>query len=629
MPVLDDVHIYRKRRVLYRVIALMCLLFIGRLYQLQLIYREEYGRKSEENSVRTIPKEPVRGYMFDRNGALVVDNRPAFTVTVMPFEFDKRNIPYLATLLNADPESIRERVKKGEEYNRFVPVKVLRDIDFKTIASLEENRDRLPGVDYQIESKRFYTTKAYASHILGYTKEISESQLKTMSDHYTQGDVVGSAGLEAQYEQVLRGRKGAEFSTVNVRGQVIGSFDSGRNDVPAVEGDDLLLTIDFNLQMLAESLMTDKRGAVVAIDPQDGGLLAIVSKPDYDLSAFSGVTPADLWRSLNSDTSRPLFNRATLTRYPPGSTFKMILAAAALEKGIASQWWQVECSGAFRVGNKVFKDLHVHGTVNMIEAIQRSCNVYFYQLMLKTGLDYWSHYGAEFGFGQPTGVDIYEENPGLLPTTEYMNKRYGEKGWTKGYLPSLGIGQGELGVSPIQMACYAMGLANKGVYYQPHAVRAVRHKATGRIDTVRHKVRQISLTANTWSVIREGMRRVVMEPGGTGGLARVQGIQGAGKTGTSQNPHGKDHSWFVGFAPFDNPKIAVAVLVENVGYGGSYAAPIAGLSFEQYLYGRLVRFDKRPEIRTVKMPDSTAVKPPPQALLGTGTTDERTVAAED
>ncbi|MGA9115322.1 MAG: penicillin-binding protein 2 [Bacteroidota bacterium] len=592
MAIQEDIHLYQRRRTLYGVIGVLFLLLLGRLYQLQLLYSEEYGKKSEENSIRTIPREPVRGYLYDRTGRLVVDNRPAFTVTIMPFEFDVRNTHRLADMLGMEEADLLDRLRQGEAYSRFQPVKVKRDVDFRTLSAVEENRQTLPGVDYQVESKRFYTTRAVASHILGYTKEVSGGQLRQLGEGYTQGDVVGSAGLEGRYERALRGIKGAELSLVDVRGQVVGSFEGGRNNVPSVEGNDLYLTMDFDLQALAESLFTGRRGALVALDPRDGGILALVSKPDYDLSIFSGVTPPEVWRGLNADPERPLFNRATLTRYPPGSTYKMILAVAALERGVVSPEWRVQCGGSFRMGNKVFKDLHVHGSVNMTEAIQRSCNVYFYNLMLKVGLDDWSRTGAEFGFGKPTGIDIAEENPGLLPSTAFMNRRYGEKGWTRGFLPSLGIGQGELGVSPIQMACYAAALANRGLSHQPHAVFAVRDKTGGGIDTVRYATRRIRLAERTWDVVREGMRRVVMEPGGTAGLARVRGIQAAGKTGTAQNPHGiKDHSWFIGFAPYENPRIAIAVMMENVGYGGSFAAPIAGMCFEQYLYGRVVRND--------------------------------------
>ncbi|MBP1654817.1 MAG: penicillin-binding protein 2, partial [Bacteroidetes bacterium] len=462
--------------------------------------------------------------------------------------------------------------------------KIRRDLDFPGLAALEENRQMLPGVDVQIESKRAYISGATASHVLGYLKEVSESQLRMLGPDYGQGDVVGSAGIEAEYENLLRGEKGAEFSMVNVRGQVVGSFENGRNDRPPTDGSSLALTMDFELQAFAESLMTGRRGAVVAIDPATGGILAMVSKPDYDLSLFSGVTSPELWRALNEDESRPLFNRATLTRYPPGSTFKMIVALAALEQKVVSPTWRVNCTGAFRFGNKVFKDLHVHGSTDMVQAIQKSCNVYFYQLMLKVGLDAWADMARQFGFGTMTGIDIPEENPGLLPTTAYMNRRYGPRGWTRGFLVSLGIGQGELGVTPLQMACYAAALGTGGELCQPHTVLgSVDRSAPHRVDTLLYGSRAIVLSPSTWAVVREGMRRAVMEPGGTGGLARIPGIQVAGKTGTAQNPHGPDHAWFVGFAPFDHPRIAMAVLVENAGYGGAFAAPIAGKCMERYL----------------------------------------------
>lgn len=585
MALQDDIQIYEKRRVLYVVIGFVFIIFLGRLFQLQMFYSDEYGKKSEENSIRVIPREPIRGYIYDRNGARVVDNRPSFTVTIMPYEFDRRKLGFIARVLSLDTTFIRTRIKQGEEYSRFAPVKIKRDIDFRELSVLEENRDRLPGVDYQVESKRWYVTPAHASHILGYTKEISENQIRALGGEYTQGDVVGSSGLEGGYEGSLRGKKGAEFSTVNVRGQVVGGFESGKLDVQAVDGKDLALTMDFGLQAFAESLMAGRRGAVVALDPRDGGVLAMVSSPDYDLSVFSGVTPPQIWRTMNSDTERPLFNRATLTRYPPGSTFKMVLAIAALETGKVTPQWRVHCTGGFRLGNKVFKDLHVHGSVDMISAIQQSCNVYFYQLMLKTGLDEWAYYGCELGFGMLTGIDIAEENPGLLPSTAYMNRRYGPSGWTRGFLPSLGIGQGELGVTPLQMAAYAMVLANWGDYHQPHAVQGFRRRSDGKVDTLAFQSRRLSVAIPTWAIVREGMRRAVELPGGTGGMSRIKGIEVAGKTGTAQNPHGPDHAWFVGFAPFDDPRIAICVLVENAGFGGSHAAPVAGKCMERYLFG--------------------------------------------
>lgn len=593
MPVLDDMLVHQKRRVMYVVFSAVFVVLFARLIQLQWLYGEQYGQQAEENSVRIIPKEPIRGYIYDRQGRLVVDNRPSFTVTVMPYEFDRANLPYLARLLEMPEQALHERIRKGAEYSRFVPVRVKRDVDVKTVATIEENYTRLPGVDYQIESMRTYPTKASASHILGYTREVSEEKLKMLDpQEYSQGDITGATGLEARYEWAIRGKKGAEYSTVNARGQIVKKFDEGRANRPAVDGNDLYLTMDFSLQEFAESLFADKRGALVALDPTDGGILAFVSKPDFPLASLSGITPKELWRDLNTDPDRPLFNRATLTRYPPGSTFKMVLAVAALEKGIITPNTRVQCTGAFVFGNKVFKDLHVHGSVNVIEAIQVSCNVFFYKLMLQVGLDTWSEYAALFGFGQQTGLDISEESPGLLPTTEFMNRRYGERGWTRGFLVSLGIGQGELGVTPIQMACYAMLLANKGKFYQPHTVAKLVdriHDTTKVLPPVLR--REIQCSEETWSYVREGMRRVVQEPGGTAANARVRGIVSAGKTGTAQNPHGDDHAWYIGFAPFDNPKIAIAVLVENAGFGGRFAAPIAGMCIEKYLYGRLIRND--------------------------------------
>ncbi len=611
MALQDDIDLFRKRRMLYLVLSGILIVFTARLIQLQFLYGEEYGKKSEDNSLRTIPREPVRGYLYDRTMHLVVDNRPAFTVTIMPFEFDKKKIPDLAALLQLEPEFLLDRLKKGEAYSRFAPVKMRRDLDFRTLAAFEEKRERLPGVDVQAESKRAYITEAHASHILGYLKEISEPQIRALGRDYVPGDVVGSSGIEGQYEEALRGMKGQEFSTVNVRGQVVGSFDNGKHDVPPVDGTNMVLTMDFGLQAFAESLLTGRRGAVVALDPRDGGILAMASKPDYDLSMMSGVTSPDLWRSLNDDRTTPLFNRATLTRYPPGSTFKMILAVSALENGVVSPSWRVNCTGGFRFGNKVFKDLHVHGSTDMVKAIQQSCNVYFYQLMLKVGLDNWSATAQQFGFGQMTGVDIAEESQGLLPSTDYMNRRYGPRGWTKGFLVSLGIGQGELGVTPLQMACYAMALANQGDFHQPHAVMGMLDKSNTRIDTLLYQSRRIPVSPGTWSVVREGMRRAVMEPGGTGGMARVRTIQVAGKTGTAQNPHGLDHAWFVGFAPFDNPVIAIAVLVENVGFGGSYAAPIAGKCIERYIFGEVTRPASAPrypitQARHVNIPTAQA-----------------------
>lgn len=596
----------RRYRIFLIGLMVMGVVFFARLAQLQLLYADEYGKKSEENSIRPIIREPLRGNMYDRQGILVVDNRPSYSITITPAEYDTNVTNTLARILNVEPSFILERVQKGRLFNRFTPIKIKRDVDFAVLSAIEEQWENLPGVNYQIETKRYYPTKAKAPHLFGYTKEISERQLVELGSEYRAGDIIGATGIEAAYERYLRGQKGFEFITVNAKGQIIGNYNDGKSDVPVKEGNDVILTLDANLQALAESLLAGRHGAVVAIDPRDGGILALVSKPDYDNMLLSGFTPPSVWNTLNNDTSHPLFNRATLTRYPPGSTFKMVLAAAALQEGVITTNWRVNCKGAFAYGNKIFKDLHVHGSTNVIEAIQRSCNVFFYQLMLKVGFERWTKYGREFGFGSKTGIDILEEDSGLLPSAEYFDRVYGKGKWTQGYLISLSIGQGEVGASPLQMAAYAMVLANKGHYYRPHVVQAIVHRETKQLEEYSSSSRTLSISSTVWDIIREGMYRCVNEPGGTGGAARIQGITVAGKTGTAENPHGKDHAWFVGYAPADNPRIAICVLVENAGYGGAVAAPIAKLCIENYLSGMLSRHaDKTIALNTAAQQQTT------------------------
>ena len=587
MNTVEEIGAPSRKRVLIIFIVLAYVILLLRLYQLQLLFHTEFGKKSDENSVRTIIKEPVRGYMFDRNGRLMVDVGPAYSITITPASFNPNTLSFLSSLLQMEPSAIQERLNRGRIYSQFSPVRVKRDVDFKTLSAVEENLFQLPGVAYEIESKRIYPFNVRAPHLLGYCKEITDAQLAKVGSAYQQGDIIGSSGLEASYETFLRGEKGYEFISVNSKGQLLGPLDGGRRDVLSKEGFDLNLSVDLGLQMLAESLMTNYRGALVAIDPNDGGVLALVSKPDFDPSVFSGVTSVEVWNQLNNDPDKILFNRATMTRYPPGSTFKMLIASAALEEGIIDEHYRITCTGAFRFGNKIFKDLHVHGSVNVVEAIQHSCNVFFYQLILKIGLDKLSQYGKRFGFGQPTGFDIGEETAGILPSTEYYNRVYGKGKWTQGYLVSLGVGQGEVGVSPMQMARYAALLANGGTLLQPHAVNSIRNKRTNNLDVISHKESSVGIDSSVMRLIREGMRRVVEAPGGTGGMARIPGIFSGGKTGTAENPHGAAHAWYVGFAPFDHPKIAIAVMLENAGFGGTKAAPIAGKMMQKYIFGDL------------------------------------------
>lgn len=582
-----------RKKIVNLIFGLVFFFYFLRLIQLQFIYYEKYGKLSEENSIRNVVITPLRGYMYDRNGILVVDNQPSYSVVVTPAEFDTSKLLLLSNILNTDPDELNTRIKKVGRYNKFVPAKVKRDVDFQTLTLIEELHENLQGVSYQVETKRAYPKNINGSHLFGYLREISEKQLEKASDYYSPGDLIGATGIEAAYEKYLRGEKGYKLIIVDSKGKVVGDYNNGKDDRQPIEGDDLELTLDSKVQALAESLMADKRGAVVALNINDGGIIALVSKPDFDLDLLSGVTLTEVWKELLTDEAKPLFNRATLTNYPPGSTFKMILAIAALQEGLIDENYRINCTGSFRFGNKIFKDLHVHGSTNVVESIQRSCNVFYYNMMLKVGLNKWSEYAAKFGFGKPTGLDIMEENSGLLPSESYYNRVYGEGKWTLGYTISLGIGQGELGVSPLQLASYAMVLANEGKLYKPHVVNRIRFKKTGEVMKIDVPYRSIELNPKVWRLVKEGMFRAVNLPGGTGAAARIQGINVAGKTGTAQNPHGKDHAWFIGFAPYEDPQIAICVLVENVGFGGVYAAPIAGMCIEQYLFGELIRNKKQ------------------------------------
>lgn len=584
-----------RKRIFSTVIVIALILMIGRLYQLQLVYQDEWGKKSRDNSVRTILSEPVRGLMYDRRGRLIVDNRPSYTVTVTPSEFRTDIIPELAGLLDLDEHVLANRIQRARAWSRFVPSKIQRDVDYNVIVHLEEFRERYPGVGYVVEAKRHYNSRARMSHVIGYTKEISERQLAQNPEVYRPGDVIGSSGIEATFENVLRGERGFEYVMVNAHGQFVAEYSDGRMNVPSREGSDLFLTVDAELQAYAEELLGDHRGSIVAINPQTGGILTMASKPDYDLSNFSGVTPPDVWAALNADTSQPLFNRAVSSIYPPGSTYKMVLAAAALEEGIINERWTANCPGWHRFGNRVYRchKPEGHGEVNVVDAIQQSCNVFFYQIILNVGFERWAQYGRLFGFGRRTGIGSMDETAGILPDTDFYNRIYGVGQWTRGNLISLAIGQGEMSVTPLQMAVYAMLLANKGQYHQPHLVSHIYDAHSRNIFEVPYETQNASLSNRTWDLIRTGMNKVVDEDGGTGRGAQIRNISSGGKTGTSQNPHGEGHAWYIGFAPFDNPQIAVAVVIENVGYGGRYAAPVAGRLIERYLQSNVIREQPR------------------------------------
>lgn len=577
--------IEKRKYFIYVVCVIIFGLFTARLAYLQLFSTEELNRESNKNSVKTITVTPPRGIMYDRNGKVMVDNKPSYTVTITPNQFDKANLNEVSAILEIEPDALMENLKGIKGTNRFNPAKIKRDADFKVISFIAENKDRLSGVDYQIEAARYYPNNFRGSHAFGYASEISPKQLeKQIGDYYKQGDVVGSSGLEANYENHLRGVKGYKFITVDVKGREIGGLNDGKDDITPVNGSDLILGMDKDLQEYAEKLIGDKRGAIIAVDPRNGEILCFVSKPDFDISAFTGKTDPKIFTALLNDPEKPLFNRVTQTKYPPGSTWKMLMSLAALDAGYITTTSTINCPGSFTYGNRSFEDHGSYGNIAVDRALEVSANTFYYKLGLQIGIDNYHKYGKMFGFGGKTGIDIPNETNGLLPSQSYLDKRYGQNKWTQGLMVSLGIGQGELGVSPVQMVAYTAAIAMSGLYCQPHFVSKIKNNVTNTEENVTFEQRRIDLPQKYYDIVRKGMYMVVNGNGTARGIKNAD-FNLCGKTGTAQNTNAKNHSWFVGFAPYEDPKIAICVLGENEGWGATFAAPVAGAIMVRYLGG--------------------------------------------
>lgn len=564
-----------RKRIVIIIIAGFSIIASFKLIKMQLLDNYFYQEKAIENSVRKDPIPAPRGVFYDRNNNILVSNKPSFTLEIIPSEYDTSNNYLIERILGVEKKYINNILEANKHFSSHVPVKIKRNVDFNFIAWYHENKEHLPGVLYKVGLQRDYSFGVNGSHIFGYSKELSPEQYKRLKDKYDIGDYIGSSGIEKTYESYLRGTKGYKLTLIDSKQKTIGMYRQGEEDREAQKGNDLILGISKEAQKIAEEAFKDKMGALVAIQPQTGEIIALVSAPQYKLSDFASVTSSDIWTELSQDENKPLFNRATMSIYPPGSTFKMVIAAAALNEGIINKNSRINCPGGLQYGDRFFSCLHVHGSVNVVEAIEQSCNTFFYSLVLKLGLENLSKYGRMFGFGQKTGIDITEEIPGILPDSAYYNRVYGIRGWTKGFLVSLGIGQGEISATPLQLAKYTALIANNGVSYEPHVVRAYIDKKTR--DIVQFKRNKISLgiEQKNLDIIKEGMYKVVNSPRGTARNIRLKDIAIAGKTGTAQNPHGEEHALFIGFAPFNNPQIAVAVVVENAGYGSTKAAPIA------------------------------------------------------
>lgn len=583
---MDD---YRIRVRLFTgiVVAVLAILML-RLVQLQIVNSEEYTGESRQNAIRERRVQPARGNIYDRNGRLMVDSEPTYKVMVTPRYFNPERTGLLADLLEVPDSLVEQRLQAARQWSVFRPSPVFQGVPFEKFSRVQENQYMLPGVTYEVEQRRHYRTEARAAHALGYVREITRTELQRFrKEGYRQGDRVGKAGLERAYESYLRGRPGSEFKLVNVRGIEVKSFQGGAEDSPPESGYSLHVGIDSEVQVLAESLFVDKRGGVVALDPNSGEVIAMHSAPDFDPGAFTGAINSEMWSYLNNSPDRPLFNRATMMSKPPGSTWKPLMDLMALEEGIITSDTRINCPGYHPIGGpSVFRCMHIHGPISVHRAIEKSCNTFHFELMNRGDVDMMNRYAHMFGFGERAPTDILEQSAGLMPDSSYFDRLVGHGNWGVGWTLSLGIGQGNMGTTPLQLARYTAALGSKGKLVPPHLVTKLVNPETGdELYPSRPATKQIPIKEGHFDVVRAGMR-AVMESG-TGYFIQIPEIPSAGKTGTAQNPHGKDHSVFVMFAPYDDPQIAIGIIVENAGYGGSVAGPIASLMAEQYLKGEI------------------------------------------
>ena len=559
------------------------LIVVGLLH-LQVQQHDYYQRLAQENRVRPEVLRAPRGAIYDRRGLLLADNHPSFTITFRPLPaesleraratIDPGWVRRVSDLAQVDSAAVTSLVQAA---NRSGQTAVLRkNAPFEVLAAVEESRAELPGIEVQIEPIRRYPNGILAAHLLGYAGEIGDQELEERADQgYRPGDLVGRAGVERSYEDFLRGRDGAELVVVNAMGKRVSTLSEGP-PLPPQAGHDIILTLDLDVQRALEEAMAKvQRGAAVAMDPNDGGILAMVSRPAYDPNEFSRGLSFARWGEMSKGGSNPLLNRAIQGAYPPGSTFKIVSMTAALRSGVATASTRLRpCGGAYQFGGRSFGcwKRTGHGSLDLVEALQNSCDVYFYQLGNLLGLPRLEGTARDYGLGQRTGVDLPQERKGFIPSTGWYDQRWGEGRWPKGLLLNLAIGQGELLVTPIQLAQMACEAANGGRPVLPHVVRQIRGAGEFRVGGP--VIPGVTAGPEVWDALHRGMELVVES--GTGTAARVPDLRVAGKTGTAQNPHGQDHALFLCYAPVEHPTIAMAFVIENSGHGGSIAAPMAG-----------------------------------------------------
>jgi penicillin-binding protein 2 len=573
------------------VVTLGLLAIIGQLWYLQVLEGGRFLDASDKNRIRIRPIAAPRGILFDRNGVPLVDNRPAFTLSIIPRELDNREavLGRLATLLGLPFQELVDALGRVSN-DSFLPVRIRRGLTMEDVAKVEEWKLELPGVIVEVEPQRAYPTSRFAAHLLGYVREASDEQMK--QGRYRRGELVGQTGLERLLDEFLRGRDGGERIEVDAMGRPIRIVQQTEPH----PGAEVVTTIDRRVQEAAEKAMEGKAGAVVVMDPRNGDVLALVSTPAFPIDAFTGNIDRAAWVRLVQDPLHPLLNRANQAQYPPGSVFKIILMAAGLQEGSITPMDRVHCPGHFEYGGRTWKDWKKegHGSVDLRRGIAQSCDVYFYQQGLKIGAAAIAKYAKAFGLGAVTGIDLGTEKAGLIPEPKPRVK--GDKksrAWTGGDTLNMSIGQGAVLVTPMQVARMMAAVANGGVLWKPRLVQRIERPEQGVVFRDPGQVNgHIELSPVVWALIREGLWAVVND-WGTGGQAKIPGLDVAGKTGTAQiianskSERGEDHAWFAAFAPVKEPQAVVVVLVERGGHGGDAAAPIARKIFNAIFYEKV------------------------------------------
>ncbi len=596
----EDRYLKARIRIAFYIAVAFFSLMLARLWYLQIFQGAHFRQESEENSIRMKEILASRGMIRDRFGKLIIDNKPNYVAGIVPEDVRDKNrlIGFMSDAVSMPVTAI---AKKLQDYRgpRYLPVPIKRGLSWSELARLEAHRFEFPGLDIAVESRRSYIYGDIAPHLLGYLSEISPDELNAWNaeredDRYQQGDQIGKGGIERRYESILKGRDGYKTVRVDSLGREIAEL--GRHDPKP--GTNLHLTLDLDLQLYAREVFKDKVGVLLALDPRTGEILSVVNSPRYDPELFSGGISSTNWIRLRDDPDHPLENRAIRGLYPPGSTYKIIPAVAALETKTVTPWSKVYCSGYYRFGNRTFRCWKPsgHGWVDVKDAIKHSCDVFFYTMGEKLGVDKLAEYASHLGLGRPTGIDVDGEKGGIVPSSGWKLNRFKEP-WYPGETISVAIGQGYNLATPLQVATVYGALGIGGKVYRPHLFRSAvdeNGETVKRYEPVLHD--EIRMSPSTLNVVRAGLSSVVNEPGGTAYWSRLpfKNIRMAGKTGTAQvvgykgdarsagSAELEDHAWFVGFAPVDNPTIVAVALVENGGHGSSTAAPLVKQLLTRY-----------------------------------------------